>query len=428
MYDTFSIDIPAAALQSTVKHCCQWADGFSHFAYFTSNDIQVLNGGFDQILFVGQIEVENQLNSLKDLQTKFPPNQWLYGHLGYNLKNEIENLESNNASTIDYNHIGFFQPLYVIQFENSNIIVHSWKANATQVWRQILDFSFKTVSQPPCKFILSPKTTYEEYVNKVKTITQHIVEGDIYELNYCIEFTAENVEDFNYLDFFEKLNTLSPMPFAVLYKTTEGIVMGASPERFLKREGNKLIVQPIKGTIARGVDEQSDLEQKQKLRNSPKEQAENMMIVDLTRNDLAKCSKIGSVKVDEMFGIYGFKNIYQMISTVSSTQRANTTFADIIAATFPMGSMTGAPKISAMQLIEKYEASNRGIYAGSIGMIAPNGDFDFNVVIRSLVYNPTSNKLSFHVGSAITYDSDPTKEYEECMLKAASMLKALEEF
>ena len=239
-----------------------------------------------------------------------------------------------------------------------------------------------------------------------------------------MEFYAEQVA-LVYIKTFHQLNLKSPMPFAVLAKTPHGVVLCASPERFLKKTDKILIAQPIKGTMRRSADEEEDQLLKAELRNSPKEQAENMMIVDLVRSDLAKVSTVGSVKVEELFEVYSFQQVHQMISTVTSKVKPEATMEDIIKATFPMGSMTGAPKISAMQLIDGFEATNRGLYSGAIGIINENGDFDFNVVIRSIIYNPTTSKLSFHVGSAITFDSMPEQEYEECLLKAQAIFDVL---
>jgi para-aminobenzoate synthetase component I len=193
----------------------------------------------------------------------------------------------------------------------------------------------------------------------------------------------------------------------------------------LKKEGNRLISQPIKGTIRRGENEAEDQLLRQQLRNDEKELAENMMIVDLVRNDLARSARTGSVKVEEMFGIYAFRQVHQMISTVTAQLKEAIPFTEAIRQAFPMGSMTGAPKIRAMELIDQYEQSRRGLFSGAVGYITPEGDFDFNVVIRSILYNAANHYLSFHVGSAITYDSVPEKEYEECLLKAQAIFRAL---
>ena len=186
-----------------------------------------------------------------------------------------------------------------------------------------------------------------------------------------------------------------------------------------------MVSQPIKGTIRRSFDKTEDERLKQSLRDSEKEQAENLMIVDLVRNDLAKSAKTGSIKVEELFGIYTFKKVHQMISTITATKKVSASISDVIKHAFPMGSMTGAPKIRVMEEIEKLECSTRDLYSGAVGFFDPIEDFDFNVVIRSIVFNAQTKKISFHVGSAITYDSDPEYEYQECLLKAESLIHVL---
>lgn len=227
------------------------------------------------------------------------------------------------------------------------------------------------------------------------------------------------------LDTFKTLIQKSPMPFSTFFKVKDQYIICSSPERFLKKEENQLISQPIKGTIKRGRNEEEDAILKNNLRTSEKEMAENLMIVDLVRNDLARSSVPGTVNVEELFGIYSFRQMFQMISTVTSIKRDNIDSVKVIRNAFPMGSMTGAPKIKAMELIEKYEASKRGVFSGAAGYFTPDMDFDFNVIIRSIFYNSTSKRLSFQVGSAITYDADPEYEYNECLLKAKAIFEIL---
>ena len=246
----------------------------------------------------------------------------------------------------------------------------------------------------------------------------------MYEMNFCMEFFSKNAV-FDPVDVFLRLNALSPMPFATFQKFSEGYLMSASPERFLKKKEDLIISQPIKGTARRGKNKTEDEKLRKELLYSEKERAENLMIVDLVRNDLAKSAVLGTVKVDELFGIYSYSKIHQMVSTVSAKANPELNFVDIIKNAYPMGSMTGAPKVSAMKLIENYENSRRGLFSGAAGFIKPNGDFDFNVVIRSLIYNSKTKTISFHVGSAITYDSDPEKEYQECLLKASAIMQVL---
>ena len=201
--------------------------------------------------------------------------------------------------------------------------------------------------------------------------------------------------------------------------------MSASPERYLKKVGNQLISQPIKGTARRFADAVLDAQAKEQLSTDPKERSENIMIVDLVRNDLSRTAAKGSVQVEELCAIYSFEQVHQMISTITSEMLPEYKAVDALQTTFPMGSMTGAPKISAMQIIEQLEETKRGLYSGAVGYFTPEGDFDFNVVIRSILYNEQNQYVSFSVGSAITALSVPENEYEECLVKAKAMREVL---
>ena len=243
-------------------------------------------------------------------------------------------------------------------------------------------------------------------------------------MNFCYELFNENVE----IDLFEtykKLNKLTNAPFSCFGNFNNKYILSASPERYIRKTRQQITSQPIKGTIARGVDEMTDLTQIENLKNNQKERSENIMIVDLVRNDLSKIAAKNSVKVEELCGIYTFETVHQMISAVSATIKPHITFLDILKATFPMGSMTGAPKIRAMELIEKYESTKRGVYSGCVGYVKPDGDFDFNVIIRTLLYNSKKKYLSCMVGGAITSKSNEKEEYQETLLKAKALLQAL---
>jgi para-aminobenzoate synthetase component 1 len=264
----------------------------------------------------------------------------------------------------------------------------------------------------------------EQYLETVALLQQHISRGDIYEVNFCQEFFAEHAA-IDPVQVYQKLSEVSPTPFSGFFKIRSQYILSASPERFLCKRGSRLISQPIKGTAKRSKENLDDQVIMEQLRLDPKEQAENVMIVDLVRNDLTKSALKGTVKVDELFGIYSFPQVFQMISTISCDLDPEIHFIDAIRNTFPMGSMTGAPKLSAMELIETYEKSKRGAYSGAFGYITPDEDFDFNVIIRSILYTAESQYLSFQVGGAITYAADPVAEYEECMLKASAIIQTL---
>lgn len=279
-------------------------------------------------------------------------------------------------------------------------------------------------SQTAAPIVLKPALSKAAYIEKVEALKKHIHLGDIYEVNFCMEFSSEQVE-LNPLKLYKTLNSISEAPFSALVKLGSTYMICSSPERFLKKEGAHLFSQPIKGTAKRGRNETEDKALKEHLRNSLKEQTENVMIVDVVRNDLSKLATKGSVEVDELFGIHSYKQVHQMVSTVSCTLKAGTSFTDIMRATFPMASMTGAPKQRACDLIRQYEVSDRDLYSGALGFMNANGDFDLNVVIRTIIYNSETKRVSFHVGSAITAMCHAAEEYDECMVKAAAMVKAL---
>ncbi|HKC69562.1 MAG TPA: anthranilate synthase component I family protein [Bacteroidia bacterium] len=264
----------------------------------------------------------------------------------------------------------------------------------------------------------------QKYIEQINKLLVHIKRGDIYEINYCIEFFCEDAV-INPQQVFKTLNELTEAPFAQLLKAEDDYIICASPERFIQKKGHTLISQPMKGTARRSAEATKDLKIKTALQHSLKEQTENVMALDVARNDLSQVATKGSVVVTELFGVHTFKNVHQMLSTVSCNLKENTTLNDIIKATFPPASMTGAPKLKAIELIKKYELSLRGIYSGTLGFINENGDFDFCVVIRTIIYNEKIKRLSFHVGSAITAQCNPEEEWNECLLKAETLFKAL---
>ena len=286
-----------------------------------------------------------------------------------------------------------------------------------------MDSSLGTPKQDPIKIKL--RIHKDDYFKKVTRLLEHIRKGDVYEINFCQEFYSEETQIAPVETYF-KLNEISKPPFAAFLKLDDSYLLSASPERYLKKSGSKVSSQPIKGTAKRAANEVEDMLLKEALANDMKEQSENIMIVDLVRNDLSRVALKGSVKVDELCKVYTFEQVHQLISTITCEVETKIHPVDIIRATFPMGSMTGAPKISAMKLIETYEETKRGLYSGAVGYFTPNGDFDFNVVIRSILYNEKNKYVSYSVGGAITAKSDPVKEYEECLVKAKAMREVLE--
>lgn len=408
---------------SDFKHkALHWANQFEVCCFLDSNQYKDNYSEYDFILAVGAKEELNAANgnAFEELKTFYQThNQWLFGFFSYDLKNEIEDLKSENKDYLNFPELYFFVPQYLIAGKNGTIEI---LIGEKSILNDIHDFNnSNTVNQ---EVNITPRLSRDQYLSKIDGLKEHILRGDIYEVNFCQEFFAEHAV-INPVQTFEFLNEVSPTPFAGYFKIYNQYILSATPERFLCKRGQILISQPIKGTARRSDDLAEDEEIKTRLRNDIKEQAENVMIVDLVRHDLTKSAVKGSVKVDELFGIYTFPQVHQMISTISCELNPGTHFIDAIRNAFPMGSMTGAPKVKAMQLIEEYEVTKRGIYSGSFGCINPNGDFDFNVVIRSILYNAESKYLSFQVGGAITYQCDAEKEYEECLLKASAILKVL---
>ncbi len=374
--------------------------------------------------------IDQSKNILQDLQQFYDSKKgWLFGYLSYDLKNEIEALTSKNTDKLGFSVLYFFSPKVVLQIENTVVsLFYDDEFVSEKEAKNVFDIAFlqkeETSSPATQKIEIQSKITKEEYVDSVNKLKEHIQNGDIYEINFCQEFYVEN-SSINTIDIYKKLNAISGAPFSAYCKFGTHYLMCASPERFLKKQGNKLISQPIKGTTKRSNNSEKDEQLKNELLHNEKERSENVMIVDLVRNDLSRIAKRGSVKVEELFGIYTFKQVHQMISSISCDIRETVSFTEILRSMFPMGSMTGAPKVSAMKLIEEYESTKRGLYSGAVGYISPEGDFDFNVVIRSILYNSENNYLSFMVGSAITDKAQAEQEYEECLLKAKAMFEVL---
>lgn len=415
-------DIPAFK-----KQLLAWSQHFETAIFLDSNNYQQQYSSFDFALAVDEFtsiktDVQNAFEKLKEYQTI--TQDYIFGYISYDVKNDTEQLSSNNFDGLHFADLFFFQPQKIIFIKGNSIEFHYLQMVDDEME---VDFNEIQQSKPfDCtqgdhsSIKIKLRIHKDEYHQKVTNILQHIHKGDIYEANFCQEFYAENAE-INPLKVYQDLNSISEPPFAVFLKINHQYLLSASPERYIRKEGAKIISQPIKGTAKRLISTIDDEKIASDLARDPKERAENVMIVDLVRNDLSKTAKKGSVVVEELCKVYSFKQVHQMISTVVSEIEENTHPVEVIKSTFPMGSMTGAPKVSAMKIIEKYEATKRGLYSGAVGYFTPEGNFDFNVVIRSILYNAEKKYISFSVGSAITAKSNPEKEYEECLLKAKAM-------
>jgi para-aminobenzoate synthetase component 1 len=367
---------------------------------------------------------DSPFEKLEEFRAVYP--DWAFGYLTYELKDSLENLRSENPDTIHWPLLHFFVPEFVLEWNRGVGVLHYHRdpnsdarfVRLKSMITSVESEDFISGSLPDFNEVVSK----QEYLDKVERIKQHIQLGDVYELNYCIPFET-NVSGLNTVALYGALNRLTRAPFSVIFQSKDHALISGSPERFLSRTGDVLTAQPIKGTIRRGLGSDDDL-LKEQLRNDPKERAENIMITDLMRNDLSRVAAPSSVKVTELCGVYTFNTVHQMISTIEAKLDRGKSSVDALRAAFPPGSMTGAPKIRAMELAEAFEARRRGMYSGCFGYFTPDDDFDFNVIIRSFLYNRVNGNLSFHVGGAITHQSNPESEYEECMLKAEALLKA----
>ncbi|RYZ44472.1 MAG: anthranilate synthase component I family protein [Sphingobacteriales bacterium] len=405
-------------LQTIKNKMLNWLRPFSIFSYLDNNRYQHGPNRFEMIAGAGQVQSSRSIDTHGE--------DWLFGHISYDYKNQVEEqLNSRYADFIGFEDIAFFQPQTVvyIRYKTCELQVHTLESDADTVLQVILSAA-SVVSNDQEAIAATPAWQYrfdeDSYCSAVQQIRSHIEDGDCYEMNFCTEAFATR-QQIDPVFTFHQLNVLNPSPFAGLYRNDAAWLICASPERFLHKQEDTLLSQPIKGTSRRSADAAEDERLKTALYNNPKERAENVMIVDLVRNDLARSCLPGSVQVPELFGVYTLPQVHQLISTVTGRMQPGLPLQTAIDNAFPMGSMTGAPKFIVMELTEVYEHSRRGLYAGSIGYVTPEGDFDFNVVIRSLLYNQGSGYLSYQTGGAITYDSDPQAEWAEVRLKARAM-------
>ena len=405
-----------------------WANQFNICCFLDNQHYHLPHHSFECMAAAGSVQtlVTGAGTAFEQLQQLYEQNRdWLFGHLSYDLKNETEGLASNNTDRIGFPDLCFFIPEVILQLNGQELLIGAFDNRHETIFHEICAIEPPTVADQRLPTPINSRISKNEYIRIIQQLQQHILRGDCYEINFCQEFFAEQVA-IDPLPLYCSLSNTSPNPFSAYYKTGQQYLLCASPERYLKKEGEHIFSQPIKGTSQRNLqDAGEDVKSKEHLYHSSKDRSENVMIVDLVRNDLSKICEEASVQVEELFGIYSFPQVHQMISTVSGRLRSDIHFIEAIKATFPMGSMTGAPKKRVMELIEQYEQTRRGIFSGAVGYITPEGDFDFNVVIRSIMYNGVSKYLSFQAGSAITFYSDPEKEYEECLLKAAAIKKVL---
>ena len=291
---------------------------------------------------------------------------WLFGHINYDFKYANGPSVSPHYDPIGFPDIFFFQPETILQLTGNTLTIASSIQSPTVIWQELIQTKCGNDSTMQNNLHMQARISSEDYFAALEQLLQHIKRGDCYELNFCQEFFATDAS-IDPIATYQQLTKISPNPFAAFYKLEDKYVLCASPERFLQKKNNRLISQPIKGTYRRNT--------------------KDVVADDALRE-----------------GVDLFEQLTALV---------------------PMGSMTGAPKQKVMELIEKYEKTKRGIYSGAIGYISPEKDFDFNVVIRSILYNATNHYVSYLVGGGITAYSDPQKEYNECLLKAAAIKEVL---
>lgn len=419
---------PITSFHSFKLQMLNWSTRFNICCFLDNHNYQISPHSYECILAAGALQfIEaksgdafKQLKLFSDAQP-----DWLFGHFSYDLKNEIEQLRSERPDHIQFPDLFFFVPEVIVRLDADRVTIGVVDEDALQILHSIQSTSASIADHDSDALIeVKQRFSRDHYVNVIEKLKSHIHRGDCYEINFCQEFFADSV-DIDPVAVYDSLVTVSPNPFSAFYRLDERYLMCASPERYLKKTGTQLLSQPMKGTSGRSEDAVNDQSKRVRLSESAKEKTENVMIVDLVRNDLSKICREGTVQVEELFGIYAFPQVYQMISTITGELQPYIHWVDAIRSSFPMGSMTGAPKKRVMELIEQYERTKRGIFSGAVGYITPERDFDFNVVIRSIMYNRKERYLSYQAGSGITYYSDPETEYEECMLKVDAIKKVL---
>lgn len=419
-------EIDSIAFEAKALH---WAQQFGQVCYFQSNGYIDGYSSVESLLAVDALDSisSNDISTfdgLENFRAKHPQ-QWMLGFFGYDLKNELEELETAHPDHLDFPDAYFFIPKITLKFSSQHLEIEA--ANPGLVFQDIQDFSNPTAASKAKEEAIAVKKrmSKSQYFDAFEKMMHHIKRGDIYEVNLCQEFYAEDIS-IDPLATYATLNRISPTPFSTFFKLNDKFILSASPERFLAKRGQTLISQPIKGTAPRGKNAAEDEKIKTELRNDPKEIAENVMIVDLVRNDMTRSVEPATVDAQRKLEVHTFKQVHQLISTVTGQQRKDISDIAALRNLFPPGSMTGAPKISAMRLCDQYENSKRGVYSGTVGYFSPDGDFDFNVIIRTILYNQTKGYLSFHTGGALTYNARVEDEYQECLLKASAIIAALD--
>lgn len=347
-----------------------------------------------------------------------------FGYAAYDLKNEFERLSSRHPAGDGFARSAWWEPQFTVHLAEGRAELHGVQRDMAAGKRVLEAFlAAPGPVAPPAPALWERTTPKARYLERVGQLLAHIRRGDIYEVNYCTRRTA-HLPGFDPYRAFARLLAHTDAPHAALLRHGGHFALCASPERFFSLAQGRITTQPMKGTRPRGKDGAADRALADELAADPKERSENIMALDVARNDLSRIAAPASVRVDELCAVKTFRTVHQMISTASAALRPGTTPMGILRATFPMASMTGAPKVRAMELIDQAEDMRRGLFSGTIGYFLPDGTADLNVVIRTITWDAATGQAALISGGAITAASDPLQEYEECEHKARSVLNA----
>lgn len=409
--------IPGAKSEFIIQ-MLNWSKQFNIFVFMDSCGYHDEFSRYDAILACGAHQLFASPEAASAFQKK--NGGWLFGHINFEYGYREFSLSPKVTEKPCFPVSNFFVPKYLITIKDDELTITCDAGEGNKVFREI-SMASSLIEATHSGICFQPSESKSSYLQKVESLLNQIRLGNCYEINYCQHFYAEDAEIDPHA-VYTQLAAVSPNPFAALYRLNEDYLMCASPERFIRRQSNRLISQPIKGTTKRDLENaENDFRLKHHLATSEKDRCENVMIVDLVRNDMSKIAAAGSVQVPQLFTIDSFPQVHQMKSTIECLLPGNITFNDLITAMFPMGSMTGAPKKKVLELTSAYEVHPRGIYSGTIGYIDPEGNCDFNVVIRSVIYSRHARFLEYYVGGGITINSNPSEEYDECLLKAKAI-------
>ena len=386
-----------------------------------------------------KVEAKDPMKHLKHYLNKYQRNYQsdlpfiggAVGHFSYDLCHHFEKLPRTAVDDLnipDLN-LGFYNGGIVFNHQTREYFVTDAQINSKAEKR--VDYIIKKLKEAKVPNLktkqankdikIKSNLSKKEYYKAINRIKDYIENGDIYQANMTQRFETELREE--PLALYSKLRQVNPAPFAAYLNFKDYQILSSSPERFIRAKNNKLFTRPIKGTRPRGKNKAEDMKLKQELINSEKDKAELLMIVDLERNDFSKVAKTGTVKVPELFVVEKYPTVFHLVSQVECELDEKYDAVDCIRNTFPGGSITGAPKIRAMEIIDELEPTQRNIYTGSIGYLDFNGDMDLNIVIRTMVTK--AKKVYFQVGGGIVWDSDAAAEYQESLDKGKALVEAL---